>query len=80
MNVWEEIEFGRAGVEGSKEAHCPFVSVCLLPQARMRSRRLRYHVDVCQSLCPSVNKNNENTKYQLKYAVIRSEKGHYSNV
>ena len=29
MNFGEEIEFGRAGVMGSKEAHCPFVD-CLV--------------------------------------------------
>ena len=37
----------------------------------MRSKGLRNRVDVC----PSVDKNIENTNNQLKYAVIYSEKG-----
>ena len=40
----------------------------------MRSKGLSNRVDVCPSVCLSVDKNIENTYNQLKYAVIRSEK------
>ena len=41
----------------------------------MCSMGLSNRVDVCPSVCLSVDKNIENTNNQLKYAVIRSEKG-----
>ena len=54
----------------------------LLPCARMCNKGLSNHVDVCLSVhlsvrlvCPSVDKNIENTNNQLKYVVICSEKG-----
>ena len=41
----------------------------------MRSKGLSNRVEICPSVCPSVDKNIENSHNQLKCAVIRSEKG-----
>ena len=41
----------------------------------MHSKGLSNRVHVCPSVCLSVDKNIENTNNQLKYVVIRSEKG-----
>ena len=47
-----------------------FSFFALLPCTCMRSKELGNHVDVCPSVCPSVDKNIENTNNQLKYVVI----------
>ena len=41
----------------------------------MPSKGLSNRVDACLSVCPSVDKNIENTNNQLKYVVIHSKKG-----
>ena len=52
----------------------PLFSPIIIPRV-LRSKGLSNRVDICPSVCPLVEKNIENTNNQLKYVVIRSEKG-----